>query len=197
MPASVWDALAALIRHPIRNILFRWNRKSAALSFFFRGAIFFFATITTHRTGRIEGVAVEACYGACAAGFFGALTQAMRSCNPAWMVELFFAFILPATFQLLNFALHSALGTARFGSGLVASASFTAISALFNLFVMRRGALLIGREGKPFSHDLLVLPRLALSFVISIPRNVIQFVAGLVRRALGRGNTASTSVVSG
>ena len=144
----------------------------------------------------VPGVAVEAIYGAAAAGFFGALTQALRRCDPAWLVDLFFAIIFPATFQLLNFAIHSALGTARFGSGLIASATFTAISAMFNLFVMRRGALLIGREGKSFGHDLVVLPRLALSFVIAIPRNVIQFVAGIIRRALGRGN-ASTSVVPG
>ena len=113
------------------------------------------------------------------------------------MVELFFALIFPATFQLLDFALHSALGTARFGSGLIASATFTALSAMFNLFVMRRGALLVGREGKPFSHDLLVLPRLAFSFVIAIPRNVVQFIASFVRRALGRASTPKTSVVSG
>lgn len=145
-----------------------------------------FATLTTHRAGRIQGAAVEACFGACAAGVLGTLTQALRVCDPIWAVELFFALIFPAAFQLLDFALHSALGTARFGSGLIASSTFTAVSAMFNLFVMRRGALLIGREGKPFSHDLVLLPRLAHLFVVSVPRIVVQFVVGVIQHATGR-----------
>ena len=48
----------------------------------------------------------------------------------------------------------------------------TGLSALFNLFAMRRGALLMGGESNPFSKDLCDLPRLALQFLLTIPVNV-------------------------
>ena len=82
-------------------------------------------------------------------------------------------------FQGLEFAVHTVLGTTAFRSGLFASAAVTGLSALFNLFAMRRGALLVGGESNPFSKDLCDLPRLALQFLLAIPVNVARFFAEL------------------
>ena len=43
---------------------------------------------------------------------------------------------------------------------MIASAVFTAFAAAFNLYIMRRGAMLVGEEARPFMQDLSAMPRL-------------------------------------
>ena len=80
-------------------------------------------------------------------GFFGTVTQVLRLAEPQWLVELLLAGVFPLLFQVGDICFHSALGTQAFRSGMIASAVFTALSALFNLYIMRRGTLLVGEEG--------------------------------------------------
>jgi hypothetical protein len=180
---DIWSALGSLVRHPVRNILLRWNRKSAVLSAILRGTLFFAASLKSHSLGRVEAALVEAVYAASAAGLFGAVAQALRYAQPAWIAELFLAIVIPILFQTLEFFSHLVTGTGSFHAGLIASAALTGLSAAFNLFVMRRGALLVGAEGKPFSQDLLALPKLILLFVVSIPASLYRSFVEATRRS--------------
>jgi hypothetical protein len=175
---SAGQALLALLRHPWRCVVLRWNGKAALLSALFRGLVFLAASIKSHHAGRWSAVLEEALFGAVCAGFFGTLTQALRFADPQWVAALLLAGILPLLFQVGDFCFHAALGTQVFRSGMIASAVFTALSAAFNLYIMRRGTLLVGKEGNRFTQDLSALPRLAFLFVVS----GAVAVAGLFKR---------------
>jgi hypothetical protein len=54
------------------------------------------------------------------------------------------------------------------------SASVSGISAVFNLYVMRRNALLVGPEGARLRSDLSRLPLLLLSFITALPRRWLK-----------------------
>lgn len=178
---SVGQALLHLLKDPWRNVVLRWNGKAALLSAMFRGCIFLIASIKSHHAGRSSGVLAEALFGAVSAGFFGTLTQTLRFARPKWLADLLLAGILPLSFQVGDFYFHAALGTQVFRIGMIASAGFTVFSSAFNLYIMRRGTMLIGEEGKAFSQDLSALPRLALFFVIAAVLKGWRFVAAAFR----------------
>ncbi len=152
------------------------------LSAIFRGGIFLAASLKSHHAGRSSGVVAEALFGAMSAGFFGTLTQSLRFADPQWAAGLLLAGIYPLLFQLCDLSFHAALGTQVFRDGMIASAVFTALSAAFNLYIMRRGTLLVGKDGNSFAQDLSALPRLALLFVASGAANVWRFILDVVFR---------------
>lgn len=181
VPLTVRQALGGLVRNPLQFLL-RWNGKAALLSALFRGGVFLAASLKSHQAGRSHAVLAEALFGAGFMGFFGTVTQVLRLAEPQWLVALLLAGVFPLLFQVGDICFHSALGTQAFRSGMIASAVFTALSALFNLYIMRRGTLLVGEEGSPFAQDLITLPKLALMFALS---GVLQ--AWRVAAGIGRG----------
>jgi hypothetical protein len=188
----VHQALGLLLKDPWRNLVLRWNAKAALLSAFFRAAIFLVASLKSHHAGRFDGALAEAIWGALCAGFFGAVTQSMRFAKPKWVSELLVAGVFPILFQTGDFFLHSALGTRAFRAGMIASTVFTALSAAFNLFVMRRGTLLVGAEGSALTKDLASLPRLAVLFVVSGVLRVSRMVVSVFTGGATRGPIASS-----
>jgi len=183
-PVSVREALWGLVRNPARTLL-RWNGKAALLSATFRGGVFLVASLKSHHAGRSHAVLAEAVFGAGFMGFFGTVTQALRLAEPQWLAELLLAGVFPLLFQVGDICFHSALGTQTFRSGMIASAVFTALSAMFNLYIMRRGTLLVGEESSPFAQDLIALPKLALMFVISGVLKAWQIAMGISRGITG------------
>jgi hypothetical protein len=177
--ADVGTVLAIVLRHPVRMLGLRWNFKTATLSALCRGAVFLAAVCRSHHAGRVEAVLLEALYFAVASGIFGALAQSLRSARPAWITEILLFLVVPVLLQSLEFAVHMLFGTATFRAGLFASAALTALSAAFNLYAMRRGALLIGREGKTFGNDICSLPGLALKFLLAMPASLARFLLRL------------------
>jgi hypothetical protein len=87
---------------------------------------------------------------------------------------------------------HAALETQVFRTGMIASAVFTAVSAAFNLYIMRRGALLAGEAGNTFMQDLIALPRLALLFVVSGAVSVGRFALDVAFERIRRDTIASS-----
>ncbi len=164
---GVASALGWLAADPWKRVILRWNAKSAALSAIFRGAIFLVASIKSHGAGRHSAVLAEAMIGALNAGFAGTFAQALRFATPTWLAELLLAGVFPVIFQLADFGVHTALGHQQFRAGMISSAVFTALSAAFNIYIMRRGTMLVGGEGQSFLEDLRSLPMLAVRFVAS------------------------------
>ena len=78
--------------------------------------------------------------------------------------------VLPAAGHLGELILHSLRGTPNLTTALTASIAFTGVSTAFNLFAMRRGALIVGAGERPLAEDLRAMPKLLLLFVISISR---------------------------
>jgi hypothetical protein len=187
---SIRQALQPFLRDPWGRIVLHWNAKAALLSAMTRGIIFLIASAKSHHHGRSSGALAEAAWGALNAGVFGTFTQSLRFAEPQWAAELLVACAFPLMFQIGDFCFHAALGTQKFLVGMISSAVFTALSAAFNLYIMRRGTLLNGAEGKPFVQDLAALPRLILHFVASGAMNAWRFVIGISGLAAPRDTIA-------
>ncbi len=173
---SVPEAIADLLLHPRRRLLSRWNWKTALLSACVRGTIFFLANIGAGFEAAIGAMGVEAALFATLAGFYGALAQSFRRAQPEWAATLTIMAIIPAINHTLEYLLHYASGTKMLTAGVAASISLSIISAVFNLFAMRRGVLIVGEERASFIDDLRRLPRIVFDFIMAIPRALWRYV---------------------
>jgi hypothetical protein len=169
-PVGVAEALADLLLNPWRRLLLRWNWKTALLSACVRGTIFFIANLGAGLGAAVGAMGVEAVLFATLAGFYGALVQAFRRARPVWAAAMTVTILIPAVNHMLEYAMHYANSTKRIAAALAASISLSILSALFNLFVMRRGVLIVGDERAPLIDDLRRMPRLVFDFVMTIPR---------------------------
>jgi hypothetical protein len=60
----------------------------------------------------------------------------------------------------LEFLVHWLRGTPRLAASIAGSVVFTFVSTTAQLALMRKGALVVGAEGKPLAEDFAALPRL-------------------------------------
>jgi len=134
----------------------------------------------------------ESAYCAGTAGFYGAFVQAIRNARPTWATALVLTLFLPAVMQAVEYLVHWLRGTHHLHAVLIGSVAVSALSSLFNWFAMKRGTLLVGKEGKSFQRDLQRLPLLAMSFVISGPRWLWRKGRKLGARSLWTEENAST-----
>ena len=169
-PHSVSHAVRGLVFHPVKTIVRRWNWKSACLSSIIRALIFFFANLTAGRAAAFAALLTELSFRGVASGFYGALTEAFRFAEPEWAAALAVMILLPVAGHSAEFLVHFLRGTAKLRTGMMASIGFTAVSTLFNLYAMRRGALITGARQKSLGHDMKRMPRLIAGFFAWGPR---------------------------
>jgi hypothetical protein len=162
---TVLQVLRGLVVHPVKTIVRRWNWKSACLSSIIRALIFFFANLTAGRAAAFAALLTELSFRGVASGFYGALTEAFRSVEPEWAAALVVMILLPLAGHSAEFLVHFLRGTVRLKSGMMASIGFTAVSTLFNLYAMRRGALITGAGQRSLGNDLKRMPRLIAGFL--------------------------------
>jgi hypothetical protein len=142
-----------------------WNWKSAALSMILRGPIFLIASMRRGWEVAAAALLTEAVFCAITAGFYGTLVQAVRNARPKWLTGILITFVMPAGFQGLEYGMHLLRGTPHLKAAEIASIITSALSALFNWYAMRRGALLVGGEGGNFGGDMKRMPWLIATFV--------------------------------
>jgi hypothetical protein len=174
--ASIDAVMRRLARHPVQSLVRRWNWKSAVLSAMVRSTLFFIVNINAGIDAARDAFVTEIVFRSATAGFYGALTQALRDIRPFWVGTVAVMALLPLTTHLLEFLIHWLRGTARLASSLEWSVAFTALSTSFNLFAMRRGAFVVGRGGESIFSDLRRVPRLAFEFLAGIPRGLWRVV---------------------
>ncbi|MBI3491885.1 MAG: hypothetical protein HY047_08910, partial [Acidobacteria bacterium] len=155
----------------------RWNWKSAVLSSAIRGTIFVGANLSAGFGAAARAVFVELMFVATTNGVYGALTQAFSRANPFWAASLTVMVFVPALAHSVEFLFHWMAGTPQLRESIVASISFSELSALFNVFAMRRGVLVVGQTSQSFSNDLRRLPGILLEFI----RHGLRPVLGLLR----------------
>lgn len=166
---TVPEVLRELIGHPGQMLVRRWNWKSAVFSSILRALIFLFANLTAGWRAATGAMLAEFLYRAATAGFYGALTQAFRRVEPVWMASIAVMILLPLASHSLELAIHLLRGTPKIITSLVTSVGFTWISTLFNLYVMRRGVLLVDPAANSLRSDLRQVPRLIVEFVAALP----------------------------
>jgi hypothetical protein len=142
-----------------------WNWKSAALSMILRGPIFLIASLRRGWEVAAAALITEALFCAITAGFYGTLVQAVRNARPKWLTGILITFVMPAAFQGLEYGMHWLRGTPHLKAAEIASIITSVLSALFNWYAMRRGALLVGSEGSDFGRDMKRVPWLIATFV--------------------------------
>jgi hypothetical protein len=100
-------------------------------------------------------------------GFYGAMTQAFSAARPAWLGSIAAVVVLPLVGHVIEFGVHYLGGTPNLRASVGASLVFTACSTLFQVFAMRRGALIVGDEGDTLARDLRRMPRLLAQFLVA------------------------------
>ncbi len=169
---SVGQALLRMLREPRKYLLPRWNWKSAVLSSLFRAGIFFAANLTAGWPAATAAMATELLCGGMASGFYGALTEGFREAEPAWAAAMAAMVVLPLAGHSTEFVVHWLSKTHNLTPSMLNSVLFTVISTLFNLYAMRRGALLVSTGGASLREDMRRMPGLIVDFVLVLPRQL-------------------------
>jgi hypothetical protein len=146
-----------------------WNWKAAIMSAIYRAPIFFLTTLKAGWRPALSAMLLEGLFRAFTSGFYGAITQALRSMEPLWLAIFIISVILPGVVQGLDFIVHWIRGTPNGLTGVLVSIIVTGVASLFNWFAMRRGTLLTGGEGQSFAADLRSLPGIIVRFAASGP----------------------------
>jgi hypothetical protein len=153
-------------------MVFRWNWKAAVLSSLLRAPIFL-AAYLFQKQGVADAISVTialAVFRVIFGGVNGAIIQAYRNVKPAWHAVLTVPVVLAAFSHVIEFAVLTVYdeitGTQGKTKAIVFSVIVSIISAVFNLFAMRRGALIVRDESmQSFWRDLVRMPWLIFEFI--------------------------------
>jgi hypothetical protein len=147
-----------------------WNWKAAFMSALYRAPIFFLTSLRAGWKLALSAMFAETAFRVVTSGFYGAVTQAIRRLEPAWLAVLIVLVLAPAAVQLLELGVHFVSKTPNLKTGVIVSTVMTAVASMFNWYAMRHGTMLTGSEAKPFLSDLKRFPALVYGFVMAIPR---------------------------
>ena len=166
---TVGKALLQLFQNPFYYFVQHWNWKSALFGAINRGTIFFIATM---KRGRVEisiAVLVEIIFSCATAGVYAAFTQAMRFAQPGWLAACIVAVGIPAALYGVDYFAHLWTGMHHVRPAVTFATGLSVLSTLFNLFIMRRGAMVVGEDSQPLWRDLIRMPVLLVQFLIAGP----------------------------
>jgi hypothetical protein len=197
---TVSDVLRNLARHPLQ-IIFRWNWKAALLGAVFR-ASFYFGVYNATKEGwltTLTAVLVEFSFRLFTAGISGSIVQSFRRATPQWLATAVVTVSLPIFSHTIEFFTHFA--QERFFSDVFPAAEnnsrqkafavsvlLSILSAMFTLFILRKGVLLVGagKETKSLWSDIKSFPLLILEFMAFLPTVILDFIrSGKFLNAIG------------
>lgn len=176
---TIGEAMRILWNDPSLFIRY-WNYKGAIFSGVLRAPIFFATYLIGKETLRLAILAatVQFVFRFFFAGVGGALIQAFRRVEPPWKALLTIMVLVPTISHFFEFLLQEAFGylTAtqdQTSGAILRSVCVSIISALFTLFAMRRGVMIVGEaESKSLISDISKLPLVIFHFVAFIPNEV-------------------------
>lgn len=180
--SDVWKVLGSIARDPWQ-LLRAWNYKSAVLSSLSRALLFYLANASAGHAAARQAFLTEIWFRLLTSGFYGALTQRLRDIEPAWKGMVAAIVILPICGHGLEVAVHWWRGTAELSRSIAVSVGFTILTTAFNVFAMRRGALIVGAGGQPLLRDLVRMPSLMALFVVTIASSCLKVARGRTRVA--------------
>jgi len=143
-----------------------WNWKCALLSAAARSLVYLAALARSGPHGRASIIAVEIAYVTLTAGIYAGMQQRALRLRSRLLGNCIVACGVPALAQGIDWFAHRAAGGAVPFRVTVAVSIFTGVSALFHLFVMRRGVFLTG-QGRSLGDDFRRIPRLVAGFVVA------------------------------
>jgi hypothetical protein len=187
---SVGDIFRSLAAHPAQ-IITRWNWKAALLGALLRASFYVGVYKASKENWRaaLAAAAVEFTFRFVTSGASGALVQSFRRATPVWLATLIVTISLPTISHSIEYFTHYA--QERYFSALVPASTnnsrqiafavsvlFSVLSAMFNLFIMRHGVLLVGagQESKSLWSDIKRFPLLIVEFLSFLPIEIINYV---------------------
>ena len=198
---SVADVLRNLADHPAQMVT-RWNWKSAIFGAVLR-ASFYFGVYQASRESwlvTLSAVLVELFFRFLTTGLSGAVVQSFRKAKPFWLANVIVSIMLPIFSHSIEFATHYAQERYFFDvfansdnsvarqRAFAISVLFSVLSALFNLFAMKHGVLLVGagEETRTLWGDIKLLPRMVGEFTAYLPVMIAKYVEeAKILKALG------------
>ncbi|HYV73110.1 MAG TPA: hypothetical protein VFB24_02530 [Candidatus Binatia bacterium] len=181
---TVGQAAAQRFRYPAAQLVANWNWKSALFSVLNRGSIFLITTLKRGAFERSVAVGVEMVFAAIAAGIYSAFIQSLRFAKPRWLANLIVGAGLPGVLLLLDYLAHRYTGMRHMQASIIFLGFWSSFASLFNLFIMRRGVWLVGKQSGPLWRDLVRMPVLIGTFVAVGPRWLWNRIVGAERRSL-------------
>ena len=142
-----------------------WNWKCAVLSATARSAVYAAAMARGHNGGSLPVVLVEMAYVTLTAGLYAGLQQRALALRNRTLGALLIVVGVPGLSQVLDWLAHWMAGAVAPQRAAVTVWTFTLLSALFHLYVMRRGAFLTGRGSGSLVQDFRRIPLLTLRFI--------------------------------
>ncbi len=143
-----------------------WNWKCALLSALARTVVYLAALAHAGARQGLSIAIVEMVYVTLTAGVYAGLQQQALGLRSRALGNLLIVVGVPGLSQVLDWLVHRLAGAAAPPRATLAVCGFAAISALFHLFVMRRGTFLTGGRGSSLVNDFRRLPHLVLSFTL-------------------------------
>lgn len=167
--ATVGTALLQVLSNPFYYFIQQWNWKSALFGAFNRGTIFLVATMKRGRMEMSVAVVVEILFTCATAGIYAAFTQAMRFAEPEWLAAGVVALAIPGALYGADYFAHVWTGMHNVRPAVGFATGLSVVSTLFNLFIMRRGAMVVGEGSQPLWRDLIRIPGLIVQFLVAGP----------------------------
>ena len=174
--------LLSPISHLLRS-LSCWNWKCALLSAAACSIVYLTAMMHSGLRGKLAVVLVEMAYVTLTAGLYAGWQQKALGFRSRLLSNLTVAAAVPGFSQLLDWLAHSAVGATAPARATLTVCLFTALSALFHLYVMRRGAFLTGHAGRSLADDFRHMPRLIAGFATAPTRFLTTLMLRTVRAA--------------
>jgi hypothetical protein len=181
--STVGGVTGYLVHHPLNAVLWRWNWKAGLLSALMRSLIFLGAYLWKKEALwlAIGAMLAQFVFRMLFGGINGALIQAYTKVEPAWQAVLTVPLVLAFVSHIIEYVVQTAYdnyaGTSGKGKAIVASVIVSAISAVFNLFAMRRGALLVKDEKQQsLFKDLKKFPLITTQFIFFVPWKVWEMI---------------------
>lgn len=195
---SVPEVFRQLRQCPGELLLRKWNWKSTVFSSLIRAGIFCLCNLRAGWPAAAGAMFAEFAYRCVTAGFYGALTQAFRKARPIWAANVVVMLLIPLVSHSIELCVHLLRGTPKLFASIVASACFTIVSSLFNLYAMRRGALIVGEESSSAANDMRRIPGLIAGFLACGPFALYRWFtrSPLPARILSSGLVVAISIVS-
>jgi hypothetical protein len=165
-PHRVVDVFRYLVRHPVEMLVYRWNWKAAVLSGIMRSMIYLFTHLKEGWRAALGAMSVEFIFRLIVSGASGSLVQAFHRATPVWLATLCVMLLLPGFSHMIEFTLHTLNGDVNKGKAIMISITFSIVSAIFNLFAMRRNTLLVkDNEAQSFGRDMARMPLIVGEFM--------------------------------
>lgn len=113
----------------------------------------------------MSAMSVEFLFRTFNSGATSSIGQAFRAAQPKWLTNVIVMLGFPAYAHTVEYILHTINGDENVNKSIVISIIFSALSAIFNLYAMRRGTLLVKDEQQQsFWTDLKKMPVIFIEF---------------------------------